>query len=366
MKKFLAAALVGGALGAAIFAVHPAPQDYFAYRIASEGFLESNWYEATRDDYARIAGMRGIVAWEYPYYYPLLTAAFALPLVPLAPDVGAAIWAICSGMALGIAAYALMPRRAVAWVAAVAFLPLAVTLYAGQVNAFVVLFLALAVRWLLDGRERGAGFALAVATLLKPFSLPVVGLLVWRREWKALQGFALGLAVILGACLAIFGVESSLAQVAAVRGPLEAAVNLYGANQSVVAAIGRLGLPEAVSLGIRILLCAIALFLIIPPGRRDRGTVAREIGLTLILTLLIAPLAWYHHYAVLLVPAALLLRRDLRDPLAWIGSGLIAIHAVAWKLLPYPPFSELALIGALVLFAAVARAGRGAVSSAHG
>jgi hypothetical protein len=146
------------------------------------------WDGVTRDVYSR-------------FYYPPLTATLFAPLAAVSYGQAKIIWMAvsiaCIALAMGITwRHLRLPARPeqvlVVSLLVLLFFPLITLLERGQIDAVTLLLLAASIP-LLDGGKGGqffAGFLLAAATLLKPYSVVFVPFLLLRRRWAALAGYA--------------------------------------------------------------------------------------------------------------------------------------------------------------------------------
>jgi hypothetical protein len=141
------------------------------------------------------------------YLYPPTLAVLLAPLTLLSEPAAAVPWTLLSlaaiGGSLALCARAVGARgreaRCVALLSLLCvFRPLNSELGNGQANHFVLLCLALMV-WLFAGEKKlQAGLALAGGICLKVTPALVCGYLLFKREWRALAGTALGLIFLLG------------------------------------------------------------------------------------------------------------------------------------------------------------------------
>jgi hypothetical protein len=80
-----------------------------------------------------------------------------------------------------------------------------------QTQILILLLLALVMRWLQRGHDAAAGFALALAGLLKIFPLLLIGYLLAIRRWRATVYTVCGLLLGGLLTLALVGLTHSLA-----------------------------------------------------------------------------------------------------------------------------------------------------------
>jgi hypothetical protein len=142
-------------------------------------------------NYAVARGIFGeaIPSWRYirlPFH-----AALLWPLGRMEYSTAYAIWcALSLGALAGFAWLWRMPSRWVAVFAVAWSLPAFASLVSGQDCVFMLLLIALAVRFERDGRDGAAGVALALCAIKVHLILLIPLWLIAQRRWKTLQGFA--------------------------------------------------------------------------------------------------------------------------------------------------------------------------------
>ncbi len=153
---------------------------------------------------------------SWPYAYAPLIAILFVPALWVSYPVVQALWwglnllALLCGCWLCLKAMgsATPARVAVVLLTLYRFEPAIVTLRLGQIELVQFLLLAVTLFALNGGRERWAGVALGLATGLKFFPGALVGLLVWRRRWRA-AAWATGTALVtIVASFAVVGFEA--------------------------------------------------------------------------------------------------------------------------------------------------------------
>ena len=145
-------------------------------------------------------GIRGIL----PFLAPAWVALVAVPFDLLGPNIGGRAWVLfgllCLGAGLFLAARARAPTKLLP---AFASVPTALVMLNAQVDGLVVLGIGAAIA--LWPRRYMAGLALGL-TLVKPQLVLPLGaalLLLSRREWKVLAGWATSGSLLLAATLVI-------------------------------------------------------------------------------------------------------------------------------------------------------------------
>ena len=241
--------------------------------------------------------------------------------------------AVCAVVGLQVwIARAMLGRTGLSWRAAVAtamaaffFMPITLAFSLGQAQVFVDLFFALLVLFWVQGRQRPAGVMMALMTMVKPqFGL----LLLWaalRRRWNALVAGLLTLAIGVAASVAAFGVSNNLDYLGVLAGLSRKAQPHY-ANQSMFGLLNRAifngeNMPYHpyvyppfvpwvyyVTLATTAALVLLALAYPFINRRLNRlNTRAREqagsmadLGAMAVVCVIATPMAWEHHYGVLL------------------------------------------------------------------
>lgn len=158
------------------------------------------------------------------FLYPPLAASFFAPLTLLGYATAKHVWMALTAAAV-IAALAVL-ARALRWRVTLAtglglaaftclFQPLVLHLERGQVDAFTLLTVALALRPMVsDGRDTvTSGVLLAVGSALKPNVAGLLPFLLLRRRWRALAGYAAGAVGVVAATVALHGSAGLLAYV---------------------------------------------------------------------------------------------------------------------------------------------------------
>jgi hypothetical protein len=336
------------------------PLDYYVYVIAADAFAHGKNIYLSPDSYAPIAGRLGITNYTMPYRYPLLTALLVRPLLLLPLRLGAVVWIFGNGLAALVAALLLGRDADAVWkrrlilAAAIGFVPILTTMYAGQVNGLVLLAAAAALYAWQQNRHGLSGAWLAVSIWLKLYTAVVAWLMVWRACWRrALVGALIASMAVIALSVFAFGWQPVLSQpsifsrITVVGG----AFGGYPPDQNLGSLIGRWFIPNEYSPALVnapqlaspiywLLAAAFAvatLALLWPPGRQARPF-ELEAGLLIVTTHLLASATWYHHLAMIFIAFATLIKRwpDWRRPhpsmlLLGLAYALLAVQGLAWK-----------------------------------
>lgn len=243
------------------------------------------------------------------------------------------------------------PRRAreqallalVAVVATLLFYPAMRAYRNGQMQAWINTLFAAALVLFVKKRPAGSGGCLALAAMIKPqLGLFAAWALVWRQR-KMLVAMAVVLSVFGLSTLAWLGIPPFIEYVDVLR-HIAARGETFYPNQSINGFMNRLvrngssvdfgdAMPDpdarvAVVTGVSSLLL-LALALIPRPASGERASSPLSFAFMGLVATLASPIAWEHHYGVLLPCFALLTRAWLDGELRGVEIGLAAM---AWIL----------------------------------
>ena len=148
-----------------------------------------------------------------PFTHPPFEAALFAPLGLVSYTTAYWLWNGFSLLALLVFLYLLRPHlpalrdwsKALPVLAGLAFFPVFVCLLQGQDSLLLLLLLGLAFVALKREREFLAGVCLALALFRFQLVLPLLAVLLLRRKWKVLPGFALVAAAWAGVSAAVVG-----------------------------------------------------------------------------------------------------------------------------------------------------------------
>jgi hypothetical protein len=170
-----------------------------------------------------------------------------------------------------------------------------------------------------SGKDRAAGAALAIASLLRIFPVIMFGYLVMRRRWRAL-GFAFAcLAIGSAITIGFVGFRTALdfrMAIAFVTGygwlirSSNVALNAFIARMFIY--IAGLPLSEMLDLARKVteVACEIAMLgltIVVskaPPDSPGRDPDSRAFALWIVTTIMLAPTAWLHYLVLLFIPFA--------------------------------------------------------------
>jgi len=345
--------------------------DYYIYLISAYALGNGeNVYTLPASAFEAIAGQLGIVTQVGPYLYPTLTALVVYPLSFLPLRLGAAIWISLSGVAALASGLILCSFTTEKWkqrvilLSTVAFFPVLTTMNQGQVNLFVLLTVVLTLYYLHHGRNVLGGLIFSMSILLKPFAIALIPLMIWRRKWKALGGFLLGVLLITMLSLAVFGISSTISQIGPLIGKsglsiaIPSGLNMSLTVQNLNGLLGRATTGISAPIGLMLYLAIAGLVGIITIKPADRRYFEIEAALLIVTTHLITPLTWYHHLTMLIIVFALIIvywddfKLDMTAILLLLGLILTDMHGLLWKQLSnlHPILSNFPVLTALLLW----------------
>ncbi len=210
------------------------------------------------------------------------------------------------------------------------------------------------------GREERAGLWAGLATAFKAFPGLLLIYFAYRRRWRALT---VGLATTTAATLVAVLPYGPAAVGPVLRAWLDNILAggwvTHGGNQSLPALVGRLGGSPTLALACELALIALTAFALRQPA--PGASAADEVGITLLLAVLLSPIAWFHYYLLALPAWVTAVRYPFGNRAPWLRGMLVAAavatsgvwtlwsHATKVWLLPHSPFVWGALALLLVL-----------------
>lgn len=243
--------------------------------------------------------------------------------------------------------------------------PLSYSVRLGNMTHVVLAMMVMAVLWLLRERDARAGTMLALCAIIKPPLLIWLPYFVIRGRWRAAAGMVGCLLAMVGASVALFGVElHALFLQKFIFGQSAQPIGAYNV-QSINGFLVRLttsgGLvnwqPVAVGPGFRLAQIAIAAGIVgmaITAGLaagppRTLTARLREYSVVLALMLAFSPISWTHYYCFLLLPMAAYAAGALRVPRSplWVGAALLTALLVSLPVALWLPSSP-AILGAVI------------------
>lgn len=360
--------------------------DFYSYYVAANALRRGqDIYNLDAADWQSLTNEAGVPHYAPPYLYPPLTALLVSPLIILPPRHAFAVWSALNALVLLAAALLLSQMVAGCWVDPLIFIGLAgyvpalTTVYAGQVNLFVLLAVVAYLYAFIRKHTIGAGLALAAGVMLKPIPATLGAHALWRRQTRVVLALFIGLVLIALLTLPAIGIKPykaylynslHLAGLTQVGPP-----GTYPPNQGLSGFFGRLlthhpyggTLADDPALA-RTLTLAASLALIVAtallswPYQPSRETFCLEAGLVIVTTHLVAPLSWYHHMVLAFVALAAAWQAapahrpfDPVRAVILVAYVLINLQGLLWhQLSGHTAFLSLATYGALILWALLA------------
>lgn len=178
--------------------------DWHVYRSGASGLLHHSLYRVPLE-------LNSYSLPVHVYNQTPLTAAWAIPLMPLDVVAGGNVWliamlvSIAAGTILATAAFGLRRPVLTAGIGLLAyswspFFPADALL--GNINGLMFMLVAAFVWLHLRGHERGAGLILAIAIATKPWALAFLPLLARERRWREMR---LALVLVLAQGIVFLG-----------------------------------------------------------------------------------------------------------------------------------------------------------------
>jgi hypothetical protein len=301
---------------------------------------------------------------------PLVAVLFA-PVAALPLRVAHVVIAVAGLASIALAAWLLVrlvdargPQR----YAVVALIllngPLYYTVRLANITHIVLLFLVIAVAWMIRGQGGRAGSLLALVALLKPPFLIWLPYFALRRQWRTAAAMTVTLIGLALASLMLFGLSLHLAWTRHFLVGFSAhPIGAYNA-QSIAGFLVRLSISgtlvdwRPVDVGRLFFIAQVALTLaVVAPALvagavvdepRGRMPQLREYSMVLCVMLLASPISWTHYYCLLLLPLAAFAAGAIELPSAlwWRWSSAIAALLVSLPVMLWVPVDRFG--GALV------------------
>jgi hypothetical protein len=163
-----------------------------------------------RDALALYSNPPGVPLPPGPVPYPAIFAWLISPLTLVSPPIAFAVWTVINAAAALVLAWRVgsmfsPDRRLLAASMLLVSTALMFSLWFGQVQIFLAVAIGEAFIALRRSRDFSAGLWLAVLVLKPQYLLLMVPILIWKRRWRAVAGFAVGGAAIALASVAVAG-----------------------------------------------------------------------------------------------------------------------------------------------------------------
>ena len=337
--------------------------------------------DATSGAWAEAGASRGISRQHY-YIYPPLFAVAAVPLTYLAFPAALDLW-LALDLVLLVGFFLLYARsRAgeiqgveiamMVFVALFEFLPLIWALAVGQTSLIVLVLLTGSLLLWKRGADAGAGVLVGLATAIKLTPALLIVFFWWRGRRKIAIVSAITFVALQLLSIAALGWDLHRTFYLEIV-PAMAGGTCYFLNQSLGALFNRMltdgdvrNVALVSSLAARVLSGAAALALLAWSAPRLRagspGTPLGDdlqFGAVVLLTLIVSPISWSHHYLVALLPIVSLAGALGRGPkFSLTAAAALALGCLLISRKPHPDlfvtgparlFNSAALAGALIL-----------------
>ena len=269
------------------------------------------------------------------YLYSPVPALVVVPLTWLGMASATLVWLLLR-LALLVATCVLLPVPRWVKVASLGVslisAPFLYDLNLGNVSLIVTFLTVVTWRWL---DEPIGGVAVAASLTIRPTMAIVAGWWALRRQWRAVAWVIIGGAVIVLASLPFVGLNPWLQFVTVLRNVSDTTGVAH--NLDLASTALALGVPSDLTVVFLFGGYVLAIGTILLSLRRDR-----EIGLavTVMASMLLAPLLWNHYLTNLVVPGALLAARGRRwavllPLLGWLPPLLLPFVVIVGMILPF-------------------------------
>ena len=279
--------------------------------------------------------------------YPPVVAWLLQPLAGLPSTTAATAWLLvllaCTVAGTAIIAFELLPetwpRLELTAVFSLLYAPVTYNLWHGQMSAVVYLFLALALRSWLRGKQTSLGIYIGIAALIKIAPVLLIVLLLRRRWWAACVSLTATLVVGVGGGLIALGFGTLREYVTRVL-PVLGQQNGWIYNQSVAGAVNRLighsvlaFQPSSMVITlVTVAMAAVAVGAaawIVRPAEASRDVRGGQFAVGILAMLLAGSVTWFWHLGTLLIilaaVAALVASGTVRRPRAVVIAGLAVL-----------------------------------------
>lgn len=310
-----------------------------------------------------------------PFIYPPFAALIMRPLSFFSPRLSLFLWRCVSGLLTAISVYLILAsftrtqiglKFVLALAGAFSFFPFIETIDLGQANALILACWATGIYLAVKQKFTFSALCFALGTLIKVNPVLAVGVFVIRRQWKWVAAYFVWLLVMIGISVGVSGWAAQVTYVRSVlptlsRGaPIAENKSLAGLIQSL--AIGDVVILDSsspkllpltplasdVAVGLSATLY-IGLLSFFYRRRNSQGGLVSELAAIALLSLLISPVSWRHHFLLALIPLIYLWLPETKILKQW---QLIALTAATLIIgTPFADYAARYLHGSLRLLA---------------
>ena len=254
-----------------------------------------------------------------------------------------------------------VPVGPIAFLVAIRFFPSNLAFQIGQMQVGLGLLFSLACWAYLHERNILAGSLIAIAATVKPQFLPLGLFALWRRNWRFVAGLATVCAAFLALSVSLYGWSTHAVEYLKVLSYLSSHGEYQHLNQSVDGILIRWlydgpsldrdprGLipqsmfPPYIAGAYFPALVSSAVMLLLPFFIRAKGSdrLSRllEFCTASVLFAMASPIAWVHHYNILLPVYVVALKAAVDRWRGVSASGALAVIGVSFALTSYPFFA---------------------------
>ncbi|MCX6562419.1 MAG: glycosyltransferase family 87 protein [Candidatus Aminicenantes bacterium] len=326
---------------------------------------------------------KGVIV--YPYIYPPLLAQLCLPLTRFSPSTFFLLVFIMNVALTFFNLFLLsrlleLDRRPTILPLLFPFAlllfnaPLLTTIDYGQINILVFTATLLYMTFQKKGKPFAAGFFLSLAVFIKIYPILFVLPFIFFKRWKSLAAFIVNSAAMLALSIGVSGAAPWLVFAKSTlslffKKPDSPFTRVFQPSFSNVSLKGfltqgfaQLHLPESPVVPLFLLAAVLlVLWIFVSPRKREvAADLALEGSLLFILSLVLAPITWTHHYVIMMFPAAYLFRRIIDEKkygafllLAFLASQIL--YELPWGAFPYNQVRFMAVLGFLGMLLHFAR-----------
>jgi alpha-1,2-mannosyltransferase len=314
------------------------------------------WYAPRDSPWQKVAhesGLNDVMSYTYPPFFALLFAPFALLKLHTAfflwRELSLALVILSILMALRIAnVRPFLPVFSFCVVGALSFFPVVEMLYLAQVGSLILFLWTLGAYSLAKNRPISSGLLFAIGTLIKLTPAVVVPIFLVKRHWRWLAGYATGLVIFTAISVGLLGWGNHLTYFRNVL-PLLSCGAIKLENKSVNAFVLQLLLGNsffeansAVDASLWHTACWIAkvanfgiLLGVLLWNWQRRLSLVDEVVVFALVSLLISPISWRHHYVLAVLPLVVLWSRySMTDIVRKWESFLLLLATLALGALP--------------------------------